>query len=318
MTETEPPLITAELVRAFYETFLGRAPENDRVVEEKLRTSSIAELLRDFTWSPEGARRFPEQLSRFCLAPVGPIDVDVAPEALEAMFDRVRRAWTALGETAPFWSVITKDEYRTLQADDPAVMEFMETGRGSAQLIDAFAERAGHTLEPGLCVEFGAGVGRVTRHLAERFERVLAVDVSPGNQRICRQLLEAQGVTNVDFLLLESPADVTALPDHEFFFSLLVFQHNPPPIQKYLLNSVFAKVKSGGALLIQLPTHTPEYSFRANEYLESDEIGLEMHCLPMAEVFESLRRNGLAPREVMIDGWTGIYGSHTFFAVKPR
>jgi hypothetical protein len=43
---------------------------------------------------------------------------------------------------------------------------------------------------------------------------------------------------------------------------------------------------------------------------------MEMHCVPMSIVFELLAINSFFPMEVIMDDWTGGYGSHTFFAQK--
>src|ERR671936_920920 len=48
----------------------------------------------------------------------------------------------------------------------------------------------------GACVEVGCGPGRMTRHLAERFDRVVAVDVSPG------MLALAGRAPNIDYRLV--------------------------------------------------------------------------------------------------------------------
>jgi predicted O-methyltransferase YrrM len=313
---TSHPAISEELVRACYQVFLGRPPENQAVIAEKLRCASVDELLRSFAGSPEALRRFPEQLRTRYLAPLGRIDVDVTPDVLDQMFQRIRREWTVLGEADPFWSVITMQAYRSLQPDDPAVAAFIETGRQTAALIDVFAQRSGYVVPGGVCLELGAGVGRVTRHLAGRFERVVAVEVSRPSLQIAERILGEAGVKNVEFVLLESPDDVHDLPRHDVFFSTIVLQHNPPPMQKYILDCILPKISGGGAALAQIPTHTPEYSFSVEQYLQSDAADMEMHCLPMPVVFSLLEKHGLRPGEVLMDHWTGLYGSHTFFAVK--
>jgi hypothetical protein len=43
---------------------------------------------------------------------------------------------------------------------------------------------------------------------------------------------------------------------------------------------------------------------------------MEMHCLPMAEIFRVFAEQRLTPLEVLLDGWTGLYGSHSFFGVR--
>ena len=45
---------------------------------------------------------------------------------------------------------------------------------------------------------------------------------------------------------------------------------------------------------------------------------MDVHSLPMHEVLRLIEKHGLSIREVAIDGWTGRYGSHTFFGVAER
>src|SRR5438132_1823888 len=51
----------------------------------------------------------------------------------------------------------------------------------------------------GTCVEVGCGPGRMTRHLADRFDRVVAVDVSPEMLALARGYVTAP---NVEFVLV--------------------------------------------------------------------------------------------------------------------
>lgn len=67
---------------------------------------------------------------------------------------------------------------------------------------------------------------------------------------------------------------------------------------------------------MQMTTNTPGYSFKIDDYLKTASHGLEMHDLPMHVVFEKLDQYNMVPVEVLIDSWTGVAGSHTFFATK--
>src|SRR5262249_53790995 len=53
-----------------------------------------------------------------------------------------------------------------------------ERARGSQELDSLFG-RLGAGPRGGVCVEVGCGIGRMTPLLVERFDRVIAVDVSP-------------------------------------------------------------------------------------------------------------------------------------------
>ena len=104
----------------------------------------------------------------------------------------------------------------------------------------------------GICVEVGCGPGRMTGVLAERFDRVVAVDVSEGMLERARSAVTAP---NVDFRLvagdrLETVEDVIA----DTLVCYLVLQHLPERrvVLRYLRE--FARVLSpGGSAFVQLP-----------------------------------------------------------------
>jgi trans-aconitate methyltransferase len=307
-----------DLARACYRVLLGREPENEGVIKGKSAFSSAEALIADFLASDEYVRRIPPHFARLYPAEPAEIEVDVGPAEREALFARVRRAWSSLGERDPFWSVLTSEAFRAGAMDAEATARFYASGQRTAEAIDVIARRCGVAVpRSGVCIEFGCGVGRVTGHLARRFDKVLALDVSPGNLSICRERLSHEAVGNVETRLISSLADLAALPACDMLFSVIVFQHNTPPVQKAMLEALLPKISPGGAFLLQLATDTPGYRFRLDEYLASESRGLELHCLPMASAMRIIAESGLVPLEVMMDTWTGLYGSHTFFGVKP-
>lgn len=311
-------MVSPDVVSACYRILLGREPENEAVVQGKTALPSYEALLREFVECEEFRLRMPrERTHGVYLQPSRRVDVEVSEADLEAMFERIRGEWSKLGEEAPYWSVLTHEDYDGQTLGPAEAKAFFESGAEDARIIDIFAARAGFAPPTGRCVEFGAGVGRVTGHLARRFEDVVAVDVSPGNLAICEEMMARQGATNVVPRLLRSPADVRSLPAYDFLFSIIVFQHNPPPVQLFLLDVLLSKLRPGGAFLFQTPTHTPDYDFDAKAYLASPPAGMELHSVPMAEVIKRIGRHGGVLSEVLMDHWTGLCGSHTFFGVKP-
>ena len=87
----------------------------------------------------------------------------------------MRRTWDALagGDTAVY-------------VGDPAT--------GASELAGLFG-RLGADPRGGTCVEVGCGPGRMTGALAERFDRVLALDVSPAMLEQARAHVTAANVT---------------------------------------------------------------------------------------------------------------------------
>ncbi len=144
----------------------------------------------------------------------------------------MRRTWDALaaGETAVY-------------VGDPA--------RGAAELESLFG-RLGGDPRGGTCVEVGCGPGRMTGALAERFDRVIALDVSPAMLEQARRNVMAQ---NAEFRLV--PGDrLEGLDDGiaDAVVCYLVLQHLPDAgvVRTHLRE--FARVLApGGEAYVQIP-----------------------------------------------------------------
>src|ERR1019366_3360153 len=87
---------------------------------------------------------------------------------------------------------------------------------------------------------FGCGVGRLTRALAKRIERVAGVDVAPSMLPIARE-----NVPQATF----SPE----IPDQRFdlIVSLIVFQHIPVPRGEQLLDELLRHLSDDGVAALQ-------------------------------------------------------------------
>ena len=314
-------MVDRDTVEACYRAILDRPPESEAVVAEKMGAASLEALICDMVACPEFGRPRPAAAldGAHHYAPPAPIDADVSEDQRAALFERLRRHWRALGEAEPFWSVLTHDAYRSASLDAATLERFYETGAEHAGLLERFAARTGTPLPRGACLELGCGVGRVTKHLAGLFERVIAVDISEGNLRECRAMAARAGLSNIDFVLLGAPDEIAGVGPFDVFFTIITLQHSQPPVQKYMLGEILGKLAPGGVFLFQAQTYWPDYAFSAQAYLAAadDAPGaMEMHSLPMHEILRLIDRRGCLALEVLEDGWTGRAGSHTFFGVK--
>ena len=184
--------LTEEDVVETYKVFLEREPESAEVIAlHRAGHANRASFLLAMTHAPEFTNRVAglavrQALHGQLIAPVAAIQHEAPPETLTRLLDRIRRQWTHLGETEPHWSVLTADRFKANQINDPKNMEeFHASGQREARLIDLFGERTGVPHHGGVCIELGCGVGRVTRRLADRFDKVIALDISPGNLALC-------------------------------------------------------------------------------------------------------------------------------------
>lgn len=321
-SDKESGSVSRDLVVAAYRSFLGREPENEAVVKQKVEACrSEEQLLNAFLRSPEFARRFANYsavVGAQYTARQQPVDIEVPNEQFDRLFSRVKEQWTALGRSEPYWSVLADDRFR-MKSIDTNLTDFYASGALSDRLIDIFCQRTHIAPPSGTCLELGCGVGRVTRFLARRFNRVLGVDISEGNLELAQSYLRKERVDNVSWLLLRELEQLQQVEEFDFFYSILVLQHNPPPVIARMLKLILGKLRRGGAFLFQVPNQTPGYTFSTAAYLERpNKAGTtyEMHALPMYAVLDIIAEAGGRTKEVMADMLTGGYGSHTFFGTK--
>jgi len=315
-------MIDKDLVEACYRAILGREPESAEVVAEKIKWSeSVENLIRDLMGSDEFLQRTHSdqvlfwQIANAQRAAPARINTDMSEAQRQELFARLQAQWRALGEQDPFWSVLTDEHYRADQIDAEARAAFYASGAEHAGLVDVYCARSGIKIPRGVCVELGSGVGRITKHLATRFDKVIAIDISEGNLRESRAMAEQEGIANIEHRLLSSPDELKSLAPFDFMYSSMVLQHNPPPIQKYQLDAMLKNLRPEGAFLFQTQCFYPNYTFIIEEYLSSSPETMDMHSLPMPAILKVLERHGCRLREISADMCTSRAGSYTFFGL---
>ncbi len=126
--------------------------------------------------------------------------------------------------------------------------------RAEDELMALFG-RLGADPRGGTCVEVGCGSGRMTPHLADRFDRVIAVDVSPRMIARAEERARARGLGNVVF---EQTSGMDLAPvassSAGTIVCYLVLQHLPSRelLSRYLAE--FARIlERGGEAFVHLP-----------------------------------------------------------------
>lgn len=317
MSHLDRPATTEDVVW-IYRALLEREPESEAVVQGMVGVR-LGDLILSFLGSEERARRQVGLLNeRYRSAwPGGVVDLTASPEALRSLFETARRTWSRLGEQEPFWSVMTDPAYRAAVLDEGAQARFFETGAEDVVAFTAACARNGIPLDrDGQVIDFGCGVGRLGVHLARQFGDYLGVDISPAHLAEAATRL-ATVTARADFRLLD---DFLAGDDAcACVFSVLVLQHNAPPVMAELLRVLIARLRPGGVGYLQIPHVLHGYAYSAEVHLANPHpVGeMEMHALPQAEVFRMLAEGGARLIEALADGRPGPAGlSTTYLFVK--
>jgi 2-polyprenyl-3-methyl-5-hydroxy-6-metoxy-1,4-benzoquinol methylase len=236
---------------------------------------------------------------------------------LQRLFAHIQETWQHLGETEPHWSVLSTEQFSRTSIEQTKGT-FYASGKSSAEALFATLKRNG--LDPAAfrtCLEYGCGVGRVTRWLAARFDRVVAYDISQAHLESARAYLADHGVQNVQFHHVSQVEEMAQLPPVDVIYSVIVLQHNPPPIIRMIIGAFLRALNKGGVAYFQVPTYRTGYRFSLPEYLsqEGQRGHIEMHVLPQKHIFDLVAGEGARMVEILEDNWTGARGgevSNTF------
>jgi len=156
-------------------------------------------------------------------------------------------AWNELGETNALGAILTKDG----RMGEWTLPEFFETGIGDAahfmECLDQVAR-----VNRRIALDFGCGVGRITRALAQYFETVVGLDVAPSMIERARTLNTDR--PNCTFVLNREP-HLRQFADGTFdvIYSVIVLQHIRPAIVRRYIPEFIRVLAPGGVLMFQLP-----------------------------------------------------------------
>ena len=102
-----------------------------------------------------------------------------------AVLNRHRRDWEELAAVDPLWAILAAPERRWGRWP---LEEFFATGEEEiAQVLDV-ASGLGYPTQHERALDFGCGVGRLTRALSGRFREAVGIDISEEMIRLAREL----------------------------------------------------------------------------------------------------------------------------------
>jgi SAM-dependent methyltransferase len=309
-------------VTACYERFLGRPPESEAAIAGHLRTAPRLWDLIALVYDSDEARRHRRDVACGEIAALqdpSAIATDADPEGLALMTNHIRAVWSRYGREEAYYSVLTNPAFLRERVGVHDIETFYATGLAELDGFERVCRRNGLEPDPRWSIfELGCGVGRVGEAFASRYQSYAGADISADHLAIARRRFAERGWSNTRLLLLEPflAGDLT----YDVFFSVIVLQHNPPPIMSAMLEACLSRINSGGLAYFQIPCHLYGYQFSVDRYLagEGQSQDMEIHALPQHHVFALLARNGLDLVEVTPDDRIGPIGfSYTFLARKP-
>lgn len=168
----------------------------------------------------------------------------------DEQFHREKNAWQKLGEQDPLWAVLSYPGKDGGQWDEN---EFFETGKKDVETYHRLLkEHASIPERISSMLDFGCGVGRLSRAWSDHCVRVTGVDVSPSMVERARTYLS--GIDNVEIKLNQEP-NLGQFGDDSFqcVTSHICLQHIPPANASAYIAEFGRIVEEGGAVAFQMP-----------------------------------------------------------------
>jgi SAM-dependent methyltransferase len=250
-----------------------------------------------------------------------PSDDPRAPRELE----KLHRTWERLARVDQLRSILARGE----NWDED---EFFATGEREIGEVTRYLRELGLPARWDRALDFGCGVGRLSRALAAHFAAVLGVDLSESMIEDARQL--NADYPNCEFKHNRRP-DLSALEPCSFdlIYSNITLQHMPPDLAKGYMAEFLRVVAPDGLVLFQLTARRHAGSRRVRrklarlskppaenlKLLTNRALGrrMEMHCIPKDDVVAFLEAHGGEVIDVLPDELPG-YDSYRYAVIPSR
>jgi SAM-dependent methyltransferase len=173
-----------------------------------------------------------------------------------------QREWEELAHFDPLWAIMVKKDKQFGKWDQE---EFFESGKRE---IDALMPSCGFSVgDGGRALDFGCGVGRLSRALNLYFGEVYGVDISGEMIRL------AKGFTPSCTFIVNETDNLKVFQDDffDFIYSNIVLQHQPTKeIAKGYIREFVRIIKPGGLAVFQIPhKRTLRHALRARSRMYS-------------------------------------------------
>jgi len=213
--------------------------------------------------------------------------------------ERHQQDWNDLAELDPLWAILSAPDKRHGRWD---LETFFESGRIQIDRTIAHGAQLGYPRDHDSALDFGCGVGRLTRALADKFGASVGVDVAP-------EMIEQARRLNADrptcSFVLNTASDLRFASDRSFdlVYSDIVLQHCPSEaiIESYVREFVRV-LRPGGLLVFQLPSYgSPRrrIQWRRRLYSALRSMGASSRFLYNRLGLFPIRMNGVAEDRVL-------------------
>ncbi len=143
-----------------------------------------------------------------------------------------------------FWNNLSdREDYREYILPKRSDIEFEAEGIQQAAALN-------HLIQPtSIILDYGCGIGRVTRYLAPYCQQIVGIDICDKFIEIAKE--RNQDIPNIYFGTIDEYATISNKFD--LVFAIMVLQHNEPPIRLDIIKHIHQLLKPNGIAYINFP-----------------------------------------------------------------
>ena len=212
-------------------------------------------------------------------------------------FNQLQETWRNFGNVSPHWSVLTQEHYKPHHIQN-SESRFYDTGKHDFNFFQSILNKHDRTFKDKVILDFGCGVGRLTKPCSEVSDKVYGMDSSEPHLQIARNT-----APTANFFLVNGYKTLPKLPKNpNIIFSWMVLQHVRPKLIEVYVAHLLKILSHGGIALLHVPYDIQHYD------VVTDQTGvLEMHYISKAEMRKIIRNLNC---EVLEEVETNCCGKH--------
>jgi SAM-dependent methyltransferase len=155
--------------------------------------------------------------------------------------------WTLIGETEPWFGVLSAPQFLRANINDAAKEHFYALGEQEVERVVDVLRNSFGPFEPKLGLDFGSGLGRLSFPMSRICERVIGIDISDGMIAEAERQRIAKNINNVQFVK-QIPDDIKV----DWLHSHIVFQHILPRDGYNILQNLLDKLSDRSFISLHL------------------------------------------------------------------
>lgn len=230
-----------------------------------------------------------------------------------------KRDWEEMAQLDPCWAILSDPKKKFGKW---SIEEFYSTGEQEVSTLMELVRELGYPRALDSALDFGCGVGRLTRAMSKYFDKCTGVDISEEMIRRARGFnisnTHCQFVVNNEDSLLQFESG-----SFDLIYTSIVLQHVPTKVAiKQYVTDFVRILKPGGILVMQVPSRIPlrrRLQMRPRLYDLLRSLGFEesflyrqlaltpiiMNCVSEKEMLLLLQRLGSTVLKVQRDSMAG-------------